>query len=141
MRKMRIHVRREPRFSGDSAMEINACDRRRFQRYHVEEGLLFSDNDHLIGLAQVVDISKCGVRCISLSKINCTICAMSNIELFGTRENMYLTGLSGKMTRCTDNMTTRDFDPGLCCYEFGFEFFPDHYLQINRLKRSLSEGK
>jgi hypothetical protein len=121
-------------------MEINACDKRRFERCHVQEGLLFSDNDHLIGLAQVVDISKCGVRCISLSKINCTICTIENIELFGTRENMYLTGLSGKMTRC-DDMTTQVFDPGLSCYEFGFEFFPDHYLQINRLKKSLSEGK
>jgi hypothetical protein len=121
-------------------MEINACDKRRFERCHVQEGLLFSDNDHLIGLAQVVDISKCGVRCISLSKINCTICTLENIELFGTRENMYLTGLSGKMTRC-DDMTTRVFDSGLSCYEFGFEFFPDHYLQINRLKKSLSERK
>ena len=126
---------------GRASMKINANDRRRFERYQVEEGLLFSDNDHLIGLAQVVDISKCGVRCISLSKINCTICAMANIELFGTRENMYLTGLSGKMTRCTDDMTNPDFDQSLSCYEFGFEFRPHHYLQINRLKKTLCEGK
>lgn len=119
-------------------MKIKASERRRFERYPVDGGLLFSDNDHLIGLAQVIDISKCGVRCVSLSKINCTICMLKNIELFGSGENMSLTGLSGRMIRCSDDLIDPGSDTSLCYYEFGFEFVQDHYSQINKLKKSLS---
>ena len=127
-----------PYFAGDLLMKIKASERRRFARYPVDGGLLFSDNDHLIGLAQVIDISKCGVRCVSLSKINCTICMLKNIELFGSGENMSLTGLSGRMTRCSDDLICPDFDSSLYYYEFGFEFVPYHYSQIHKLKKSLS---
>jgi hypothetical protein len=128
----------KPCFAGDLSMKIKASERRRFERYPVDGGLLFSDNDHLIGLAQVIDISKCGVRCVSLSKINCTICMLKNIELFGPGENMSLTGLSGQMTRCSDDLIDPGSDSNLYYYEFGFEFFPYHYNQINKFKKSLS---
>ena len=94
-------------------MEFRINNRRRFERYPVEVGLLFSDNDNLIGLAKVIDISECGVRCGSLSKVNCTICMLENIELFVPEENIAVTGFSGKMTRCSEDKNDQDSDLGL----------------------------
>jgi len=51
---------------------------------------------------------------------------------------MSLTGLSGRMTRCSDDLICPDSDSSLSYYEFGFEFVPYHYSQINKLKKSLS---
>lgn len=123
--------------SGDCSMEITANERRRFERYPVNIGLLFSDNDSLIGLARVVDISACGVRCASLSEIKCTICMLDDIELFGAKEQTSLPGLSGKMIRCSDDIINSDSESRLFYYEFGFEFLPPHYRHINGLMRSL----
>ena len=114
-------------------------ERRRFKRFALKGGLLFSDRDNLIGMAQVVDISRCGVRCASISPVACTICMLDNIELFGSEENLELTDLSGRMIRCSDNLIPKPQETGMCYYEFGFEFFPRHYPQLIRLKRFLSE--
>jgi hypothetical protein len=114
-------------------------ERRRFKRFFLNGGLLFSDRDNLIGMAQVVDISRCGVRCASISPVACTIGMMDNIELFGSEENLELTDLSGRMIRCSGNLIPKQQDSSMCYYEFGFEFFPRHYPQLIRLKRFLSE--
>jgi hypothetical protein len=114
-------------------------ERRRFKRFVLNGGLLFSDRDNLIGMAQVLDISRCGVRCASISPVACTICMLDNIELFGAEENLELTDLGGRMIRCSDNLIPRQQDSSMCYYEFGFEFFPRHYPQLTRLKRFLSE--
>jgi hypothetical protein len=114
-------------------------ERRRFKRFVLNGGLLFSDRDNLIGMAQVVDISRCGVRCASISPVACTICMLDNIELFGAEENLELNNLSGRMIRCSDNLIPKQQNSDMCYYEFGFEFFPRHYPQLTRLKGFLSE--
>ena len=128
-------------FSEGKEMERSIDERRRFKRYPLHSGMVFVDNDNLIGMAKVIDISTCGVRCASLSKINCAIGMLENIDLFGTCEDMMLTGLSGWMTRCTDNMSYPEFYLNRNYYEFGFEFSPVHYSQITKMKMNLSTLK
>lgn len=122
-------------------MKSQLIERRRYTRVSLDDGLLFSDKDNLIGMAQVIDISKSGVRCVSISPVNCTIGVMENIELFGSEENLELSDLSGRMTRCSNNMLESESDSGVGYYEFGFEFYPRHYPQLIRLKSFLSSGK
>lgn len=124
--------------SSHTAKQV-AAERRRYKRFPLDGGLLFSDRNNLIGMAQVIDISRCGVRCASISPVACTICILDNIELFGAKENLELTDLSGRMTRCSGNLIDRQVDSQMCYYEFGFEFFPRHYPQLIRLKSLLSE--
>lgn len=114
------------------------ADRRRFKRSPLEEGLLFSDNNNLIGMAQVVDISQGGVRCVSISPVKCTVGMLENIEIFGSDDNLGLTDLSGRMTRCSGNLADSNSYSGIGYYEFGFEFFPRHYPRIIRLQDMLS---
>lgn len=116
-------------------------ERRRFKRFTLEGSLLFSDNSNIIGMAQVMDISQGGVRCVSISPVGCTIGMLNNIELFGSEENLELTDLSGRMTRCSNNLLNAASESGIGYYEFGFEFFPRHYPQIDRLQAFLSAHK
>ncbi|MGI9535655.1 MAG: PilZ domain-containing protein [Desulfocapsaceae bacterium] len=116
-------------------------ERRRFDRFTLEGSLLFSDNTNIIGMAQVMDISQGGVRCVSISPVSCTIGMLNNIELFGSEDNLELTDLSGRMTRCSDNLLNAASDAGIGYYEFGFEFFPRHYPQIDRLQTFLSNHR
>jgi len=113
-------------------------ERRRFDRFTLEGSLLFSDRDNIIGMAQVIDMSRGGVRCVSISPVKCSIGMLDNIELFGAEDNLELTDLSGRMTRCSDNMLDNDSESGIGYYEFGFEFFPRHYPQLDRLQTFLS---
>ena len=113
-------------------------ERRQFKRYPVTKGLLFSDNDKAVSLAKIVDISRSGVKCCSLSQIDCTICVLKNIDLFGTEDDLVLTGLSGRMTRCSNDLSGQRMGADHCFYEFGFEFFPEHYRQIQKLQECLS---
>ena len=62
---------------------------------------------------------------------------LENIELFVPEGNIAVTGLSGKMTRCSDDKIDQDSDPGLFYYEFGFEFLSHHFHHLHRLKESL----
>ena len=119
-------------------MEFARDERRKFTRYPVTTGLLFNDKDKAVSLAKVVDISGCGVRCCTLSEIDCTICTLDNIELYGTDEDLILTGLSGRMTRCSNDLNKRRTASDSCLYEFGFEFSPQHYKEIKRLQECLS---
>jgi len=121
-------------------MKSRAKERRRFQRCSIEQSLLFSDNNNLIGMAQVLDIGQGGVRCVSISPVNCTVGMLENIEIFGSDETFGLTDLSGRMTRCSDNLLDQDAYSGIGYYEFGFEFFPRHYPQIIRLQNMLSSA-
>lgn len=116
-------------------------ERRRFERCALEGSLLFSDRNNLIGMAQVMDISQSGVRCVSISPVHCTIGMLENIEIFGSEENLELADLSGRMTRCSDNLLDRASDSAVGYYEFGFEFFPRHYSQISRLQSFLTTQK
>lgn len=119
-------------------MESRYNERRRFKRCTLQDSLLFSDNNNLIGMAQVLDISQAGVRCVSISPVHCTIGMLENIEIFGSEEQLELADLSGRMTRCSDNLLDQSSGPGIGYYEFGFEFFPRHYPQISRLQSLLS---
>lgn len=112
-------------------------ERRQFKRYPLSDGLLFSDNDKLVGFAKVIDISKSGLRCCTLSQVTCSICPLDNIELFGAVENIILSGLSGRMTRCTSDLSKTKNDLIYCRYEFGFEFYPHHYSQLEKLQKRL----
>ena len=114
-------------------------ERRRFERLSLDNPLIFSDESNLIGMAQVIDISRSGVRCVSMSPVNCTIGMLEGIELFGSEDNLELTDLSGRMTRCTNNLVDSDRDAQVGYYEFGFEFFPRHYQQVDRLKSILKD--
>ena len=122
-------------------MESRYKERRRFKRFTLEGSLLFSDRDNMIGMAQVMDISQGGVRCVSISPVSCTIGMLDNIELFGSDDNLELTDLSGRMTRCSDNLLGRTSESGVGYYEFGFEFFPRHYPQLDRLQTFLTSHK
>lgn len=122
-------------------MKSRSKERRRFERLTLEGSLLFSDRDNIIGMAQVMDISQGGVRCVSISPVSCTIGMLDNIELFGSEDNLELTDLSGRMTRCSDNLLGTGSESGIGYYEFGFEFFPRHYLQLDRLQAFLSAHK
>ena len=119
-------------------MKSRFKERRRFSRFTLESGLLFSDRNNLIGMAQVMDISQGGVRCVSVSPVHCTIGMLEIIELFGSDDHLELSDLSGRMTRCSDNLLSSASDSGTGYYEFGFEFFPRHYPQIDRLQNFLS---
>lgn len=116
-------------------------ERRRFERLALDNPLIFHDEGNLIGMAQVMDISKSGVRCVSMSPVTCTIGMLEGIELFGSDDNLELSDLSGRMTRCTNNMVVSERDAQIGYYEFGFEFFPRHYPQISRLKSILKASK
>lgn len=122
-------------------MESRYKERRRFKRFTLEGSLLFSDRDNMIGMAQVMDISQGGVRCVSISPVSCTIGMLDNIELFGSDDNLELTDLSGRMTRCSDNLLGRTSESGVGYYEFGFEFFPRHYPQLDRLQAFLTSHR
>ena len=122
-------------------MKSHFKEKRRFKRFTLEGGLLSSDRNNLIGMAQVLDISQAGVRCVSVSPVNCTIGMLDNIELFGSDDHLELTDLSGRMTRCSDNLLSIASDSGTGYYEFGFEFFPRHYPQIDRLQNFLSDHR
>ena len=119
-------------------MKSRSTERRRFRRLTLEGSLLFSDRDNIIGMAQVMDISQGGVRCVSISPVSCTIGMLDNIELFGSEENLELTDLSGRMTRCSANLLGVGSESGIGYYEFGFEFFPRHYPQLDRLQTFLT---
>ena len=112
-------------------------EKRRFERLSLGNPLIFSDESNLIGMAQVIDISRSGVRCVSMSPVNCTVGMLQGIELFGSEDNLELSELSGRMTRCTNNLVDSNHDTHVGYYEFGFEFFPRHYPQIGRLKSIL----
>ena len=116
-------------------------ERRRFERLPLDNPLIFSDGSNLIGMAQVLDISKSGVRCVSMSPVNCTVGMLEGVELFGAEENLELTDLSGRMTRCSSNLVNSQRDAQVGYYEFGFEFFPRHYPQISRLKSMLQAAR
>ena len=85
-----------------------------------------------------MDISQGGVRCVSISPVSCTIGMLNNIELFGAEDNLELTDLSGRMTRCSANLHGVGSESGIGYYEFGFEFFPRHYPQLDRLQTFLT---
>lgn len=116
-------------------------ERRRYKRLSLDNPLIFSDGSNLIGMAQVLDISKSGVRCVSMSPVSCTIGMLEGVELFGAEENLELSDLSGRMTRCSNNLANSQRDAPVGYYEFGFEFFPRHYPQISRLKTILQAAK
>lgn len=116
-------------------------ERRRFERLSLGNPLIFADESNLIGMAQVVDISKSGVRCVSMSPVSCTIGMLEGIELFGSDDNLELSDLSGRMTRCTNNLVDLERDAQVGYYEFGFEFFPRHYPKISWLKSILKASK
>lgn len=118
-------------------MKNHREERRKFKRYPVTTGLLFTDHDNVVGLAKIVDISSSGVKCCSLSRVACIVCSLENVELFGAKEDVVLTGLSGRMTRCSDDLNQRGTNAKICYYECGFEFFPQHSKQINRLQEGL----
>lgn len=122
-------------------MQSQSNERRRFERLSLDNPLIFSDESNLIGMAQVVDISKGGVRCVSMSPVHCTIGMLEGIELFGSDDNLELSDLSGRMTRCSTNLVDNYRDAQIGYYEFGFEFFPRHYPQISRLKSILKVSK
>ena len=119
-------------------MKSRSKERRRFKRLTLEGSLLFSDRDNIIGMAQVMDISQGGVRCVSISPVSCTIGMLDNIELFGSEDNLELSDLSGRMTRCSANLLDVGGQSGIGYYEFGFEFFPRHYPQLDRLQSFLT---
>ncbi len=119
-------------------MKSRSIERRRFRRLTLEGSLLFSDRDNIIGMAQVMDISQGGVRCVSISPVSCTIGMLDNIELFGSEDNLELTDLSGRMTRCSANLLGVGSESEIGYYEFGFEFFPRHYPQLDRLQTFLT---
>ncbi len=77
-----------------------AVDRRQYERYQVDGGSLFSDKENLVGYGSVVDISKGGVRCVSLSHVNCLICQIDGIELYIPSLNLDVKGLCGRMIQC-----------------------------------------
>lgn len=124
-------------FSREGEMETHMDERRKFKRYLLTMGMLFTDQDNTVGLAKIIDISRSGVKCCTLSHINCTICNLENIELFGAEEDLILTGLSGRMTRCSNDLSERKTNQDFCFYEFGFEFFPQHHERIKRLQEHL----
>lgn len=122
-------------------MQSPVNERRRFERLSLNNPLIFSDESNLIGMAQVLDISRGGVRCVSMSPVNCTIGMLEGIELFGSEDNLELSDLSGRMTRCSNNLVDDGREAQIGYYEFGFEFFPRHYPQIIRLKSILNVSK
>jgi|GEM_PF-2268888 len=122
-------------------MDSNPRERRRFRRLSLDNPLIFADESNLIGMAQVLDISRSGVRCVSMSPVACTIGMLEGIELFGSEDNLELSDLSGRMTRCTNNLVDSGHEAQVGYYEFGFEFFPRHYPQVRRLESILKESK
>ncbi len=58
--------------------------------------MVFSDNDHLIGMSKVIDLSRCGVRCVSLTPVDCVTSTLENIELFGSDDDLFLTMWAGE---------------------------------------------
>jgi hypothetical protein len=78
-------------------MQDFTTEKRRFERYTLDDGILFSDEDNLIGLAQVLDISQCGIKGVSISAPINAVGRIDKIELFGTGENQLITGLSGQL--------------------------------------------
>jgi len=120
---------------GKVAMSTRADERRRFDRYEVNGGILFSDNNDLIGVACVVDISQGGVRCVSLSQLKCPINWLYGIELYDCRHDLAVSELQGRMVRCTDNLSEDNKGSTPYCYDFGFEFFSPHTCHLADFKK------
>ncbi|THB78729.1 MAG: hypothetical protein D6B25_03475 [Desulfobulbaceae bacterium] len=123
-------------------MEQNSNnDRRKYQRYYIGEGLIFSDRQNIIGLAQVVDLSRSGIKCVSISEPTCPLGKIRDIDLAGVGETAHLTGLSGRMIRCSALKNRSDTSLGLNSFEFSLEFHPRFHPLIKRFKQKLLQER
>ncbi len=103
-------------------MKAKNAERRLFKRFQIDGGFLFSDSESLVASSRVVDISRGGFRCMSLSHIYCPIDWLDGIELYDSNHDLALVQLRCKMVRCSQNMSGSNSHSIPHNYIFAFEF-------------------
>ena len=103
---------------------LDNTDRRHYKRFQIDGGFLFSDSETLIEPARVVDISRGGFKCMSLSQVTCPIDWIDGVELYDAHHNFTLIQLRCKMVRCSQNISDASSYSTPYSYIFAFEFCP-----------------
>lgn len=105
-------------------MKAKDTDRRHFKRFQIDSGFLFSDSETLVDPARVVNISRGGFRCMSLSQVTCPIDWIHGVELYDANHDFALAQLRCKMVRCSQNLSSSNSFSTPYNYIFAFEFCP-----------------
>ena len=112
-------------------------ERRRFIRYHIDRGILLSDDDELIGFARVIDISDGGLGCVGLSPIRYNSNWIDGIDLYDPNTDISLQQISGRMARFYINKNSSGPLASTISYFVGFEVSPDCISQITNFRELL----
>lgn len=105
-------------------------ERRRYPRHEVLAGSLLSDRDYLIGFGRIVNFSRCGARCFSLSEVCSRDEKVDNVELYIPSLGLELQGLSVKIIELTQHMLAFTTTETGICTDFSIEFTGDCLSRI-----------
>ncbi len=112
-------------------------ERRRFIRYHIDRGLIVLDDDDIIGMARVIDISDGGFGCVGLSPIPYSTNWINGIDLYDPNTDISLQQISGRMTRYVINKNSTGSIASTISYFVGFEVSPNSVTQIANFREIL----
>ena len=115
-------------------------ERRRYTRYHIDSGILLSDDDALIGLARVIDISNGGFSCVGLSPIQYLNNWIDGIDLYDPNTDTSIEQIRGRMTRYLINKNSTESVASTISYFVGFEVSPDCISHITNFRKLLCEN-
>ena len=116
-------------------------EKRRYSRYHIDTGMLISDDDLIIGLARVIDISNGGFSCVGLSPIKYLNGWIDGIDLYDPSTDTSLQQLRGRMKRYSINKNSTTANASTISYFVGFEASPDCISQITNFKELLCKNR
>lgn len=116
-------------------------EKRRYSRYHIDTGMLISDDDLIIGLARVIDISNGGFSCVGLSPIKYLNGWIDGIDLYDPSTDTSLQQLRGRMKRYSINKNSTTASASTISYFVGFEASPDCISQITNFKELLCKNR
>lgn len=120
-------------------VESLSYEQRRYSRHPVNGWLMFFGANSPIDMAQIVNISKSGAFCASLSEIICPLGIIQGLEIFCCDRRMSVNGLKAKMVRSENMLTGQHAGPDIHCFTFGLEFFDITSNQLAKMENMLHD--
>ena len=114
-------------------------DKRRYLRHSINDWLLLFDNESIIDMAQVVNISQGGALCACLAD-TCPQKIVGKFELYGPESSLSINGLCGKIVHTDYNIRSPVTKADIHCFIFGLQFFkttPDQLRKIEQISRTI----
>jgi hypothetical protein len=116
------------------------ADKRQYLRHPINDWLLLFDNESIIDMAQVVNISIGGALCVSLAD-TCPPKIVEKVELYGPDSSLAVNGLCGRIIHTDYNKASSVSSENINCFIFGIQFFqttPEQLQKIDKITRQTS---